>query len=422
MRSQVCALLSERLLVACGWCLVVGGIPPVTSGASCPFFKSIEVPAAGRETEPREPGVPRQSLGTRSGKTAHPKFSFPGSAWEPRPGVALPCAGVLSQPCSPARSNLNRSLYSASKVLACSARVGYVRPRLCWVVTRERGWGQALGMDTGSDLQALIATHERRLVGWFRSRVVDGDIAEELAQRTWQEVLRHGHTFDPQRGAFFTFTKVWAEIILKRQRTEVALRRRREIGLEAEGEEDDAVDPILRTAAQLQSYDVVDLDHERVFMGLLALTLSCRRLPHEILAFGFVKLLDWKPARVVAELSDELLDRMSALMADEYTLDVATQDVRPAFAGLHHKLQQTLAQVDADPRAKKPYSDLMNERTGGTLLRAYYREVSTPEMAVVRWWSAVARALVEKLVVLREGPIAEWIEDYCDSFQKGGRS
>lgn len=307
-------------------------------------------------------------------------------------------------------------------MLASSSILGYVPRPLHRIVTEKWGWGQALAMDTGSDLQALIVAHHRRLVGWFRLRVGDADVAEELAQRTWQEVLLHGHTFDRQRGAFFTFTKVWADIILKRQRAEVALRRRREIRIEEEGEEDDGADPVLRTAPQLQSYDDVDLDRESVFLRLLPLALGCRRLPHEILAFGFVKLLDWKPARVVAELSDNLLDQTAALLADEYALEVATQEVRPAFAALQRKLQQTLAEVDADPRSKKPYQDLMNERTGGTLLHAYYRDGSTPEMAVVRWWSAVTRAVVEKLVVLREGPIAEWIEDYCASFKKGGRS
>ena len=65
-------------------------------------------------------------------------------------------------------------------------------------------------------MNALIEAHQRRLYGFMRVRVRDNATAEDLVHDTWGEVLRRADTFDPARGSFWTFTKIWADIVVKR--------------------------------------------------------------------------------------------------------------------------------------------------------------------------------------------------------------
>ena len=50
----------------------------------------------------------------------------------------------------------------------------------------------------------------------MRVRVRDDATAEDLVQDTWAEVLRRADTFDPALGSFWTFTKIWADIVVRR--------------------------------------------------------------------------------------------------------------------------------------------------------------------------------------------------------------
>jgi len=272
-------------------------------------------------------------------------------------------------------------------------------------------------MSTADQPTQQIAAHHDRLVGWFRARVFDRDLAEELTQRTWSEVLRRIDSFNPEQGSFFTFTKIWAEFVLRRHRSEMAKRRKAEISISTESDDATGLENEISLSCAPRGIAIDDcLDRGRVFLSLLSLALGCRRLPHEIVAFGFVKLLDWKPARVVHDLSGATLEEAAAFLEREYAREAPSADVERAFAKLRSRLTLTLAECETDPRAKKPFSHLLDRKTGGTILSAYYRDDATPEMAVVRWWSAVTRAVAEDLVALQEGPLAEWISDFCTAW------
>jgi hypothetical protein len=134
-------------------------------------------------------------------------------------------------------------------------------------------------------------------------------------------------------------------------------------------------------------------------------------LPHEVIAFGYVKLLQWKPTRVVAELSDTALDGLADRLEEEYFRFVPLPEVRDAFAPLRQNLSRHVPDCDADPRAKEPYASLADRVAGHTLLREYFPTTGTAEAAVTRWWAAVKRVVAEEVLRLPRGPLTEVVRE-----------
>jgi DNA-directed RNA polymerase specialized sigma24 family protein len=57
---------------------------------------------------------------------------------------------------------------------------------------------------------------------------------------------------------------------------------------------------------------------ETVRRELLRLAFSCCAKPHQLLAFGFVKLLDWKPKEMVEEVSDWLMKELARKFFEDF--------------------------------------------------------------------------------------------------------
>jgi DNA-directed RNA polymerase specialized sigma24 family protein len=260
------------------------------------------------------------------------------------------------------------------------------------------------------DYRQLIESHQRRLVGWFRMRVGDPDVAADLTQRTWVDVLERIHTFDPQRGNFWTFTKIWAQFVLRQYYSEG-----KHLWLHAHPADDDAdAEPDGQPAVWSRateaggSPDIEEvLQSSALLIDLVQQVLRCRRLPHEVIAFGYVKLLEWKPTRVADELSDIDLQRLAERLQDEYLRCVPRSEVRAAFGPLRESLSGRVGACDVDPRVKERYRDLADRIAGTTLLRDYYPPTGTREEAVTRWWASVSRVAKEDLLRLSTGPVAE---------------
>lgn len=258
-------------------------------------------------------------------------------------------------------------------------------------------------IDAPPDLSQLVETHHRRLRGWFRARVGARADAEDLAQRTWIEVLKRAHTFDPSRGTFWAFTLIWADFIRRRYWHE---------GSRAPLASGDASDlEKLRSAPTEPADDAVAASSLPVFNELLRRTLGCRRLTHEILAFGFVKLLGWPPKRFVAELSSASLSELVAHLEREYVREVPDRDVRSAFAELARGLTQRLGDSRVDPRVLAPYDSLRQRTIGELALAELYLTHSSPEECVTRWWAAVGRVVTASIADADDGPLAEWLSD-----------
>ena len=327
---------------------------------------------------------------------------------------------------SAARSHAQLSIPpTGCAALASSLRFGYVPQSVQSLVTRRwggalRGGGRALlRMPLDSDAyDGLVESHHRRLLGWFRARVGDRDLAADLAQRTWVEVLERARTFDPERGAFWTFTKIWSRFVLLRHYSELRhlwlfTLDHGELGDVPNGQPGSTSDAAIAPLDQWAGAPAAEalLSASAVFLELLHHVFQCKRLPHEVITFGFVKLLDWKPQRVVAELADQSLQDLAARLEAEYLRYVPLDGVREAFGPLREKLGCSLEHIQVDGRTSGAYQELLHRTAGASLLREYFPRDTDPREAVTRWWSAVNRVLKVRLLELGRGPLAEWLRD-----------
>lgn len=244
-------------------------------------------------------------------------------------------------------------------------------------------------------LDDLVRQHERRLFGFFRIRVRDDSVASDLAQETWLEVLGHGETFDPDRGSFWTFTRIWADFVLRRHWQSVGRDRER---LDRRAEDEDSPGGALveaRAAASgLASEDASTL--RTVLRKVLACALSCERPPNEIVAFGFTKL-EWKPREITVNLSASTLRDLSQRLERDYVALVPDPEIAASFAPLRAKLERGLDELLSDPRSKRAYAHVPDGPTGPMKLESYFAPGANPESAVTRWWDTVKRTVFRDL-------------------------
>ncbi len=276
-----------------------------------------------------------------------------------------------------------------------------------------------LGVDPNSAAgRELVEAHQKRLVGWFRARVRDRSQADDLVQRTWLEVLPRLHLFDPERGTFWAFTRNRARHLLQRHWEESARR--------ADSLEQRTVESSADEAAGGAARDDFTAGHpyglSRVFLEMLTRTVTCRRLPHEIVAFGFIKLLGWKPQRLVAELGAASTLDAAIRLRDEYLRDVPAPAVHAVFEQLLARMNAPLRLFEVDRRTLAPYEALADRVAGAIRVHEYVPEDGSPEEAVTRWWAAVSRAVATDLVQRSDGPLAEWLADHPSLRQRHSRS
>lgn len=267
--------------------------------------------------------------------------------------------------------------------------------------------------DRGSfDLGELIRQHQARLRGFFRGRVRDDSIADDLVQETWLEVMRHWASFDPGKGTFWAFSRIWADIALKRHWADRKRDDRFASSPRANHGDDSTVipddgspgGPISpgEAARWAVSRDVatpppdVDLHHGRVLTEVLACVTSSRRPPHEIIAFLLAKL-SWKPSEVVAELGDCTLSELVERIEREYLGTTRIPSMARLFAPLRARLDSRLADTIADKRTRDCYPTLLDRTAGETRLQDYAAKDTPAEHQVSRWWEAVERSAFNEM-------------------------
>jgi len=301
---------------------------------------------------------------------------------------------------APAASySLGHARVACTSLLAFDRRLRYLKFR----------FSQNPAMDPSEiDIDELVRSHEKALFGYFRARVADDSTAADLAQDTWIEVLRRADTFDPEIAGFWTFAKNWARFVLLRYYE----RSQRDSILATGGPkrgEDDEPDGISadvidderfgigsqeRRNATASAADTL-ADAER-FRLLLWAAMTCRRPPHERIVFGFSRL-EWRPAEMVAELSDAKLGDLLVRLQADYRAVAPTVDTSDAFSPLVKQMGERLVDLLRDKRTKDSLAGLLERVVGGTFLREYYAPGSRPEDRIVNWWAAVKLSALKRL-------------------------
>lgn len=279
--------------------------------------------------------------------------------------------------------------------------------------------------------QELRRRYDRKVYGRLRVRVKNDMDADDLMQRTWLEVWRRMSDYDPVRGEFIAFVFFWAGIFLKRYYTEKQTPQARvllfsQLGHTYNAEEEGEIETELARFSPESLADICTALETRapgeetvpslteVYTELLHLTFNGTSPPHQLLAFGFVKLLGWKPRAVVASLSSVMLRELEERLETDYlNRTQLKEDVAAAcFAQLRRQMPETFGEVVKEPLTHKTYPELLACVVGTTTLQQYFTEPDEEGQAdnIVKWWAAVRRRVWKEVQRLTHGPLFELLQ------------
>jgi RNA polymerase sigma factor (sigma-70 family) len=262
-------------------------------------------------------------------------------------------------------------------------------------------------------LNALIESHQRRLFGFFRARVGDDETARDLVQDTWAELWRRAETFDPDRGSFWTFTKIWAAIVLKRHWDDVRARREESATLDRSCGPSDSAEAGVEGLGEAHASTAEErVDVVAALLELLCFVNVCFRPPHEVIVFGFSKL-KWRPSEIVEELAGRRLDELAARLEDDYRTVVPMPAIPVAFCPLRGRLAYPLGHLVADPRTRRAYTRLLPRVVGGTTLEEYFPAGRSAEAVVTQWWDTVKRAVFNEVRRAGRGALFRRLQAEC---------
>ncbi len=141
-----------------------------------------------------------------------------------------------------------------------------------------------------------VTNLKRRVRGYIRARVPREE-AEDVIQDAWLKIVKDWPKYDPKKGPPWPFAKFRCQNAIKDY-----YRRRPP----SDGE---------MAAAPAASPEPSPSDYER----LLQVTFAAPSELHQLIAFAYVQLLEWKPADVVTHRSDEALEDLGNRFVVEYS-------------------------------------------------------------------------------------------------------
>jgi hypothetical protein len=148
---------------------------------------------------------------------------------------------------------------------------------------------------------------------------------------------------------------------------------------------------------------------------LLQITFAGPSPPHQLLVFGFYKLLEWKPREIVEQCSDVPLKELTEMFVTKYMQmsKVSEDRIRSYFERLRRCMDNTMEEVINDTRTRAIYNALLHRVVGETTLRDYYTHPDTPTADISHWWSAVARRVL-MAVRQEDTSIVGWLRQRKD--------
>lgn len=253
----------------------------------------------------------------------------------------------------------------------------------------------------------LYKAYQKAVYGFIRARVRQDADAEDVAQETWIEVWKKLPAYDPAKGSFFTWIRYWAGLKLLRHYKELKDWRRIHVliselrsrypDLDEEEEIADIIDRL--TIAEVQP-DEPEKDAEE-YAYILRITFEKGGYPWQLIAFGFNKLIDeWKPKRIVAELSDSELQKLGKKLEYDYLAEsmLPEEEVRDCFEPLRGQMSRLVGDVllPGDTVSRENLREILSIHVGDTTLRNYYGK--DPEANISDWSNKVRKRVFREVV------------------------
>ncbi len=240
----------------------------------------------------------------------------------------------------------------------------------------------------------LYERHGKPIKGFIAMRVKNNDPIYNLCQETCLEIRTGLVRFDPARGSFHGFSMGCARNVLRRFWSD----RPSQFEIPPDGEDEQGDFP---DGNQVSPADTA------LFDRLMDKTFGGGSPPHQLIAFGYVQLLKWKPSEVVEELSGFRLDVLTERLESELCVLFSPQEsiVRQSFRNLNRMMRdrKKLSEVVADPKTRKTYPRLLACIVAETYLRDYYTSKQpwnsrtySAECAqnVTNWWVSVKKRVI----------------------------
>lgn len=248
---------------------------------------------------------------------------------------------------------------------------------------------------------ALHGQLEKGIRGFLRRHnIYDEDRLSEVSQDVWLAVWDNLPTYNPARASFYHFVKYWATVMIRRYQerqqrsrtTEVVASDIRVTSLDPEA--DETLDEVL---SRLAAQELPTLDpavYVEVYGALLQATFGSSSPPHQLVAFGFRKVGDWTPRRMVQELSDEALRSLETRLEQDYRDESQLPEnlVDTCFAPLRNAMPRRFDSAVKDPKTLRTYPTLHGRIVGDSTFRDYY--TGTPTADITQWWYAVQRRVL----------------------------
>jgi len=117
--------------------------------------------------------------------------------------------------------------------------------------------------------------------------------------------------------------------------------------------------------------------------------------PHQLVVFGFNRLLGWKPRDIVKNLSPLPLAELEALLENDFVAANPYDEdfVRDCVRNLRQSMEVTFGCLVSHPKARQAYRTLLERVTGSILLRDFYDAEHDPEDSVCEWVNNVWKSL-----------------------------
>jgi DNA-directed RNA polymerase specialized sigma24 family protein len=238
------------------------------------------------------------------------------------------------------------------------------------------------------------------------ARVQCREDAAEIEQDTWIEVQAKLALYDPDRASFIAFLKSHAHWKMveyyrrkcARHRVEILLTDVPRARLQHDEGSQTAGIPELSEAPTPSPECILILRKE--IERFLGITFSSSLPPHQLIVFGFAKLLEWRPREVVKELSKRSLRDLEKQLEAEYLQIVPMRETiaRECFKPLREKMDYRLDKAIMDFNTRSLYKHLLDSIVGETILCDYYTNPVRPENNIASWCGDVKKRILPKIL------------------------
>lgn len=281
---------------------------------------------------------------------------------------------------------------------------------------------ERIGCDDRSAFDELYNRHRKRTFGFIRARVYNDADAHDIAQDAWGRIWQQRRAYEAERGDFgafamrLTISAVADYYRARRTRQERELLFSEVLARFPEFAQDGDVEEALRRLRTFPNERGVKpkeggLMYPRyeVYQELLHRVFGDANPPHQSLAAGFCKLLEWKPREIVVEPYSHLsLADLEECFEKELGHRLPRHQLRPCLEAFCGRLQRKVREVVGERKTRETYAHLLERVSGSTTLQDYF--TADPEADVSHWWYAVKRRVWSEVHREGKGLLFDWIQ------------